>query len=110
MTLCALSNVDLSYSTSESCLHKEFSNFGHVAEVRLVKDEATKRSKGYAFIQYTSQDNALQAIENMDQKHFDGRVIHVELAKLGKNVYGGYPKTSGPPKEQNLPRQDEANE
>lgn len=36
--------------------------------VKLVKDEATKRSKGYAFIQYTCQDDAILALENMDCK------------------------------------------
>lgn len=36
--------------------------------VKLVKDELTKKSKGYAFIQYTSQDDALIALENMDRQ------------------------------------------
>ena len=36
--------------------------------VKLVKDDFTKRSKGYAFIQYTSQDDAMLAIENMDKQ------------------------------------------
>ncbi|XP_059657093.1 small RNA-binding protein 11, chloroplastic [Cornus florida] len=100
---------NLSYSTSESRLLKEFSNFGQIAEVKLVKDEATKRSKGYAFIQYASQDNAMLALESMDHKHFDGRVIFVELAKPGNNS-GGFLKTSGPPSMQNLPMQDDAKE
>jgi RNA recognition motif-containing protein len=34
----------------------------------MVKDEITKRSKGLAFIQYTCQDDAVLALENMDQK------------------------------------------
>ncbi|GMP99545.1 hypothetical protein CsSME_00046979 [Camellia sinensis var. sinensis] len=60
--------TDLSYSTSETCLRKE--NFGQLAEVKLVMDEKVKRSKGYAFIQYTSQDDALLALESMDHKVF----------------------------------------
>ena len=36
--------------------------------VKVVKDVKTKRSKGYAFIQYTSQDDAMLALETMDQK------------------------------------------
>lgn len=108
--------------------------------VKLVKDETTKKSKGYAFIQYNSQDDALRALESMDHQvvlfailalflffilgyllllrfrnlnrifvqYFDGRVIFVELAKPRKHMYGGYPKTSGPPaKEENsLPQAD----
>ncbi|KAF6135171.1 hypothetical protein GIB67_035242 [Kingdonia uniflora] len=58
----------LSYATSETSLRKEFSNFGQVAEVKLIKDEGGKRSRGYAFIQYTSQDDAMLALENLDRK------------------------------------------
>lgn len=36
--------------------------------VNLVKDEARKKSKGFAFIQYASQEEALLAIESMDYK------------------------------------------
>lgn len=39
----------------------------HLA-VKLIKDEITKRPKAYAFIQYTCQDDAIIALENMDQK------------------------------------------
>ena len=48
--------------------------------VKLVKDEAIKRSKPYAFIQYTSQDDAILALENMDRKVWDN---HVELVFSG---------------------------
>ncbi|KAJ0017188.1 hypothetical protein Pint_12084 [Pistacia integerrima] len=98
---------NLSFSTRESRLQREFSNFGEIAEVKLVKDELTKKSKGYAFIQYTSQDDALLALENMDCKSFDGRLIYVDIAKPGKEAFREYPKTSGPPKKQQLPKQDE---
>ncbi|XP_044507516.1 RNA-binding protein 3 [Mangifera indica] len=98
---------NLSFSTHESRLQKEFSNFGEIAEVKLVKDELTKKSKGYAFIQYTSQDDALIALENMDRQSLDGRLIYVDIAKPGKEAFRGYPKTSGPPKKQQVPEQDE---
>ncbi|XP_054780562.1 organelle RRM domain-containing protein 6, chloroplastic [Prosopis cineraria] len=97
---------NLSYSSGETILEKEFSNFGEIADVKVVKD-TTKRSKGYAFIQYTSQDDAMLAIENMDQKVLDGRKIYVEIAKPGKDAFHGHPKTSGPPKEWQKPDQEE---
>ncbi|KAA8537180.1 hypothetical protein F0562_029687 [Nyssa sinensis] len=100
---------NLSFSTSESRLLKELSYFGQIVDVKLIKDEVTKRSKGYAFIQFTSEDDAMLALEGMDRKYFDGRVIFVELAKPG-NMLGGYPITSGPPKELNLSTQDESQE
>ncbi|GAY49058.1 hypothetical protein CUMW_116390 [Citrus unshiu] len=81
--------------------------FYAVMAVKLVKDEITKKSKGYAFIQYTSQDDALLALESMDHKNLDGRLIYVDIAKPGKDRFGGYPRTSGPPKQQPLSEQDE---
>ncbi|XP_019460064.1 PREDICTED: glycine-rich RNA-binding protein 4, mitochondrial [Lupinus angustifolius] len=98
---------NLPYSTGETTLQKEFSNFGKIAEVKVVKDVITKRSKGFAFIQYTSQDDAMLALETMDQKVFHGRTICVEIATLGRDDFGAHPKTSGPPKKWNLPQQEE---
>ncbi|CAA3027476.1 glycine-rich RNA-binding 4, mitochondrial [Olea europaea subsp. europaea] len=101
-------NVPL--STSESSLQKEFSKFGQIAEVKLVKDEATKKSKGFAFIQYASQEDAMLALESMDHEYFDGRVLYVELAKPRKKDFGGYPKTSGPPQQQSGTTKNEIDE
>ncbi|CBI27211.3 hypothetical protein AAG906_031357 [Vitis piasezkii] len=89
--------TNLSYATSKSSLQEEFSKFGQIVEVDVVKDKAAKRPRGYAFIQYTSQDHAMLALENMDHKYLDGRVVCVELAKPGKNDFGRYPRTCGPP-------------
>lgn len=36
--------------------------------VKLIKDESMKRSKGYAFIQFMSQDDAFLALETMDRR------------------------------------------
>ncbi|GLT52372.1 hypothetical protein SLA2020_257200 [Shorea laevis] len=94
---------NLPYSTNESSLQMEFSKFGPIAEVKLVKDGLAKRSKGFAFIQYTSQDDAILALENMDQKLFDGRLIYVEIAKIGKERFHVDPKTSGPLKKDRIP-------
>ncbi|XP_004490616.1 small RNA-binding protein 11, chloroplastic [Cicer arietinum] len=95
---------NLPYSTAETTLQNKFSNFGKIAEVQMVKDVITKRSKGLAFIQYTSQDDAMLALETMDQKDFCGRMISVELAKLRWDI-GGPPRATGPPKKWNLPEE-----
>ncbi|XP_061360074.1 glycine-rich RNA-binding protein 4, mitochondrial-like [Gastrolobium bilobum] len=98
---------NLSYSTGETTLQKDFSNFGQIAEVKVVKDVNTKRSKGYAFIQYKCQDDAMLALETMDQKDFYGRKISVEIARLGWSDFDARPRTSGPPKKWNLPEEGE---
>nr|GMD98610.1 small RNA-binding protein 11, chloroplastic [Ipomoea batatas] len=58
----------LPYTTDENCLLKEFSKFGQIAEVKIAKDKGSKTSRGYAFIQYTSQEHAMLALEHMDSK------------------------------------------
>lgn len=101
---------NLPYSTSERSLLENFSNFGQIAEVKLIIDKTRRRSKGFAFIQFTSQDDAMLAIENMDHQNLDGRMIYVEVAKPGKDAFGGYPRTSGPPiqqQQQHLQEQEE---
>nr|CAD1840330.1 unnamed protein product [Ananas comosus var. bracteatus] len=88
---------NISYFTGEATLIKLFSRFGRIVEVKLAKHEDSKRSKGYAFIQYASQDDAISAMEQMDQKRIDGRTIYAEIAKPVNNGFADYPITSGPP-------------
>ncbi|CAN1828544.1 Small RNA-binding protein 11, chloroplastic [Linum perenne] len=90
---------NLPFSTSESDLRQEFSNFGQVAEVKLVKYEDRARRNAYAFIQYTCLDDAFLALENMDGEVFDGRMIYVDVAKPGRRCFGAYPTASGPPQQ-----------
>ncbi|KAD7478290.1 hypothetical protein E3N88_01426 [Mikania micrantha] len=67
-----------------------------LCSVKLVKDQSSKKPKGYAFVQYMNQDDAMSALETMDQKYLDGRVVFVELAKP-MDKKSAYPKTCGPP-------------
>ncbi|CAN6913310.1 hypothetical protein Bca4012_087478 [Brassica carinata] len=101
---------NLPFSTSEDFLQKEFSAFGEIAEVKLVKDESMKRSKGYAFIQYMSQDDAFLAIETMDRRMYNGRMIYIEIAKPGKRDFQQQPRTSGPPEKLQVPEEPASNE
>ncbi|KAL0737994.1 hypothetical protein Bca4012_014204 [Brassica carinata] len=96
---------NLPFSTSEDFLQKEFSAFGEIAEVKLIKDESMKRSKGYAFIQFTSQDDAFLAIETMDRRMYNGRMIYIDIAKPGKSDFQQHPRTSGPPEKLQVPEE-----
>lgn len=50
--------------------------------VKLVKDESMKRSKGYAFIQFMSQDDAFLAIETMDRRVISLSLIGFNQVKI----------------------------
>ncbi|CAB4307206.1 unnamed protein product [Prunus armeniaca] len=93
------------YSTSENSLQEKFSNFGQIAEVKLVKDETSRRSKGYAYIHIP-----VKMMLCWPWKIWITRIIYVELARPGKDAYGEYPKTSGPPKKLNLQQQEEVSD
>ncbi|KAF2549830.1 hypothetical protein F2Q68_00037190 [Brassica cretica] len=69
-----------------------------------------KRSKGYAFIQFTSQDDAFLAIETMDSRMYNGRMIYIDIAKPGKLDFQQQPTTSGPPEKLQVPEGPANNE
>ncbi|KAI3940950.1 hypothetical protein MKX01_011677 [Papaver californicum] len=73
---------NLSHSTSDAVLKKKSSNFGQVVEVKLVTDESGKRSKGFAFIQYTSQDNAVLALESKSYSESINIVLYAIPSKI----------------------------
>nr|QKY65170.1 chloroplast RRM domain-containing protein [Passiflora auriculata] len=89
---------NLEYSITETSLKREFSSFGEIAKVKLFKGEGNpKSSRLSASIQYASQDEAILALENMDQTFFGGRLIYVELARPVRASSGVYLRTCGPP-------------
>ncbi|KAH0455529.1 hypothetical protein IEQ34_015561 [Dendrobium chrysotoxum] len=89
---------DLSYSISEASLIKLFSRFGHIVDIQIPRHEESKHSKGYAFIQYCSQEDAILAVEEIDRQWINGRLVYAEIAKPLHGI--AYPKTSGPPLQQ----------
>lgn len=45
----------IGYNTSEERLKEEFSKFGEVKSIHLIKDKVNGNSRGYAFIEYTTE-------------------------------------------------------
>ncbi|WZZ75707.1 hypothetical protein YC2023_087077 [Brassica napus] len=103
VAICRFRQVKIFYKRS-------FQLFGEIAEVKLVKDESMKRSKGFAFIQFTSQDDAFLAIETMDRRMYNGRMIYIDIAKPGKLDFQQQPRTSGPPEKLQVPEEPANNE
>jgi len=72
---------NLSYNTSEDDLRTLFSGAGTVVSVALIKDRATGRSKGFAFVEMASQSEAEQAIKMFNGTDFGNREIKVNVAR-----------------------------
>ncbi|GKV34170.1 hypothetical protein SLEP1_g42577 [Rubroshorea leprosula] len=68
-----VSNLD--YALTNSDLHTLFSTFGKVARVTVLKDRASRRSKGVTFIQFVSREDALAAVRVMHGKFIRKRVF-----------------------------------
>jgi len=72
---------NLSYDTSEEDLRTLFSGAGIVTSVALIKDRDTGRSKGFAFIEMSSQSEAEQAIKTLNGTNLNHREIKVNKAR-----------------------------
>lgn len=71
----------LSYSTTEDSLHDLLLQFGQVDSVKIITDRDTGRSKGFAFVEMSTDGAAQDAVQKLDGKEFDGRRISVSEAK-----------------------------
>ena len=72
---------NLSYGTTEQTLTDHFSQAGAVASATIIKDKMTGRSKGFGFVQMSSEADAQKAIEMFHEKDFDGRPLTVNVAR-----------------------------
>jgi RNA recognition motif-containing protein len=71
----------LSYSTTEDSLSSFFSAAGTVESAKIITDMHTGRSKGFGFVEMSSDDEASEAISKFDGQNLDGRTINVSHAK-----------------------------
>ncbi|KAL6141683.1 hypothetical protein ACLB2K_059971 [Fragaria x ananassa] len=87
----------LSFYTTDKGLDEAFSQYGQVVEAQVVSDRVSDRSKGFGFVTFASQDEAHKAVEEMNGKVLNGRVIFVDYAKPKSDYGGGMPIARGPP-------------
>ncbi|MFC1651809.1 RNA recognition motif domain-containing protein [Patescibacteria group bacterium] len=71
----------ISYDTTEDGLKEAFSAAGTVDEATIINDKFSGRSKGFGFVEMSSDDEAKKAIEMFDGKEIDGRTVKVDEAR-----------------------------
>ena len=76
---------NLSYSVSESDLEKTFSKFGKVLKAKVIMDRDTGRSKGFGFVTMEDDQDAQDAIANLDGSELQQRVLKVNESKNKEN-------------------------
>ncbi len=72
---------NLSYDMSEDTLKDTFSQAGTVESAIVIKDKMSGRSKGFGFVEMSTDEEAQKAIEMLNGKELDGRALTVNEAR-----------------------------
>ena len=88
---------NLPYSARDDGLQELFSKAGTVVSASVITDRDSGRSKGFAFVEMSSPEEAEKAIQMFNGYSFDGRDLRVSIARPreerprggGRNRYGG---------------------
>lgn len=71
----------ISWNTTEDQLKDFFSQVGTVESCVIIKDRMSGKSKGFAFVVMSTEEEAQKAIDELDGKELDGRQLVVNKAK-----------------------------
>jgi RNA recognition motif-containing protein len=71
----------LPYSTTQDSLRDGFAVAGNVESAIVITDKMSGRSKGFGFVEFSTEEEAAKAIEMFNGKDFEGRRITVSEAR-----------------------------
>lgn len=80
---------NLAFSVTESALNDLFSQHGAVESCRLITDRDSGRSKGFAFVEMSTSEEAQNAISTLSGSEFEGRALTVNEARPQAPRTGG---------------------
>ncbi|OGJ90538.1 MAG: RNA-binding protein [Candidatus Raymondbacteria bacterium RifOxyA12_full_50_37] len=80
---------NLAYSIGDSELQQMFEACGTVASAKVITDRDTGRSKGFGFVEMTTDQEASSAISAMNGKEIEGRALTVNEARPKPEGGGG---------------------
>jgi RNA recognition motif-containing protein len=72
---------NLSYQTMDNDLQEYFSQAGVVSSVNVMLDKFTGKSRGFAFVEMSTAEEATKAVEMFHNKEFQGRQLTVNVAR-----------------------------
>ncbi len=76
-------------SATEQDLSDKFAAYGTVKSVKLITDRGTGRSRGFGFVEMSSEAEAHAAIDSLNGSDYDGRPMKVNEARHQKKRSGG---------------------
>ncbi|HUI26957.1 MAG TPA: RNA-binding protein [Candidatus Kryptonia bacterium] len=80
---------NLAYAVTEEDLRQAFSAAGTCESVAVIMDRATGQSRGFGFVEMSSDAEAQRAVEQLDGKDIKGRAIKVSEAREREGGGGG---------------------
>lgn len=94
---------NLNYNTDDATLKAAFAALGDVRDAKVVMDRETGRSRGFGFVEYNTEEDAANAISQMNGADLDGRALRVNEAEErtggGGGGGGGFRSAGGPPRD-----------
>ena len=85
----------LPYETGENDLQDLFAQAGTVESVKVMRDMATGRARGFAFVEMANEADAQTAIDTLHEKAFGGRTLTVNEARPQAARTGGFGGNAG---------------
>lgn len=79
----------LPYSTTEQQLSELFAQQGSVTSAKVITDKFTGQSRGFGFVEMSTEEEAQKAITALNGTQLDGRTMTVNEAKPQENRSGG---------------------
>jgi RNA recognition motif-containing protein len=95
---------NLPYDTGEQDLQALFGQAGTVESVSVMRDMATGRARGFAFVEMASEEDAQKAIEQLNNRELGGRNLTVNEARPKPQGSGGYGGGGGGTRRRSEPR------
>ncbi len=80
---------NLGYGVSSSDLEQLFAPFGTVTSAQVIADRETGRSKGFGFVEMSTDEEAQAAIQGLNGQEHDGRALTVNEARPREERRGG---------------------
>ena len=80
----------LAYSVTDAQLQQLFAAYGTVESAKVIMDRDTDRSRGYGFVEMSTQEEAEKAIAALNGTQHEGRSLKVNISKPREDRPGGY--------------------
>jgi len=84
-----VSNLNL--QVKDDALNTMFASYGEVSSAKVIMDKFTGTSRGFAFVEMPQDAEGAKAIEQLNNKDFDGKKLSVSVARPREERQGSYP-------------------